>query len=43
MNTKMKLSNQDKNRVDKVFKDTIKQVSPTARLNNTFGKKEVIK
>ena len=42
--TKMKLSNQDsKNRVDKVFKDTIKQVSPTARLNNTFGKKEVIK
>ena len=44
MNTKMKLSNQDsKNRVDKVFKDTIKQVSPTARLNNTFGQKEVIK
>ena len=44
MNGKMKLSNQDsKNRVDKVFKDTIKQVSPTARLNNTFGKKKVIK
>ena len=49
MKNGMKLSNHDsKNRVDKVYKDELKRispkpVSPTARLNNTFGKKKVIK
>ena len=49
MKNGMRLSNQDsKNRVDKVYKDELKRispkpVSPTARLNNTFGKKKVIK
>ena len=44
MKNGMKLSNHDsKNRVDKVFRDELKRISPTARLNNTFGKKKVIK
>ena len=50
MSGKKALSKQDsKQRVDKVFNDIVKQVSPknqvspTARLNNTFGSKKVIK
>ena len=50
MSGKKALSKQDsKQRVDKVFNDIVKQVSPknqvspTARLNNTFGSRKVIK
>ena len=41
---KKNLHNQDsQRRVNKVQQDTLKGISPTARLNNTFGSKKVIK
>jgi hypothetical protein len=41
---KKNLHNQDsQRRINKVQQDTLKDISPTARLNHTFGKKEVIK
>ena len=51
MSGKKKLAQKDSiHRVNKVYNDTLKQVSPTkktisptARLNNTFGSKKVIK